>query len=872
MKILYTNILLFGVLVVCFVSCKQISHDDILPDNFTGNWEIFSSEDIGVGGEKISTHTYEVENGYTVDIPVTVMAALVRNELFKDVFYSDNLKYISKEPFKIPWWYRKTFHIASKTDSDYFNLVFEGLNYKANIWLNGQQIGAADTIKGCFRMFDFDVTPYLFAGENTLAVEIYPPEWGDLTIGFVDWNPWPPDNNMGLWRPVHLLKTGKVALKNVFVKPSLNTETLEEASLTISADLRNHADKMLTGQVEVQLEELNIRQDFSIDPHEIKTIFFSPADYPGLKLTDPRIWWPNNLGDPNLYQARIIVTLNSAVSDERTVRFGIRELAEYFNEDGHRGFMINGKKILIKGAGWVDDMFLDDTDAKVENQIRYIKHMNLNTIRLEGFWGKNDRLYDYADENGILIMIGWSCQWEWEPYCGRTEDEYLAIRTSEEILNHAKAYQDQVEWLRNHPSVFLWVYGSDKLVVPELEKKLNRIISLKDGTRPVLNSCGSVISEVTGKSGVKMNGPYSYVTPNYWYVDEKKGGAYGFNTETGPGVQPSPIESIRRMIPADHLWPIDSIWEFHLGRREFTTFRHWMKPFDARYGKENNVESFSYKAQMANYEAMRPMFESFHINRPKSTGVIQWMLNSAFPDMLWQLFDWYLMPNGAFYGAKNGCRPLNIIYNYKDHDIYLSNDYHYPFNDLLAEISVLNTNGEVVFSKSLKTAAGKNQPVKIFEMPELKGLTSTYFLDLRLKNNKGEPIAINFYWLSTREDILNYENSEWYLTGNSSYADLTGINSLKEIEIDVKYDFIAQGDTMFVKVQLENPTDQLAFFIEMTLSGKKSSRSVLPVFWEDNYISLLPGEKREVAGYVFKKDLGTDEPLFSCKGWNIKSN
>ncbi|MBN2214043.1 MAG: glycoside hydrolase family 2 [Bacteroidales bacterium] len=854
-----------------FTACRQKIYNGIQPGNFARNWELFSSESVNADGKTISSSGFKVENGYEVEVPATVMAALVRNEVYKDIFFSDNLKYVSDKPFKIPWWYRKTFHIDSRTDSEYFTLVFEGLNYKANIWLNGLKIGAADSVRGCFRMFDFDVTPYIHTGENTLAVEIYPPEWGDLTIGFVDWNPWPPDNNMGLWRPVKLLKTGKVALKNVFVKPSLNTETLKEARLDVSADLVNHSDDVLTGQVEVQLEELNIRQDFSIDPHELKTIVFSPADYPGLILRNPRIWWPNNLGDPSLYQMRIKVIQDSAASDERSVRFGIRDVTEYFNENGHRGFMINGEKLLVKGAGWTDDMFLDDTDEKVKNQIRYVKHMNLNTIRLEGFWGRNEKLYDFADENGILIMIGWSCQWEWEPYCGRTEDEYLAIRTPEEISEHARAYQDQLEWLRNHPSVFLWIYGSDKLVVPELENRLNGIIAAKDGTRPVLGSCGSAVSQVTGPSGVKMNGPYGYVTPNYWYVDEKKGGAFGFNTETGPGIQPSPAESIKKMISSDHLWPIDSIWEFHLGRREFTTFRHWMKPFNARYGPENNVESFSFKAQMANYEAMRPMFEAFHINRPNSTGIIQWMLNSAFPNMLWQLFDWYLMPNGAFYGAKNGCRPLNIIYNYKDRGIYLSNDYHHDFSDLSAEISIFNTSGKEVFSKSLKAIIGKNQPVKIFEIPELRNHTTTYFLDLRLKGNKGEPEAINFYWLSTREDILDYDNSEWYLTGNSSYADLTGINSMDEIEIEVKHDFISQGDTLFVRVSLENPTDQLAFFIELILKGKKSGRYILPVFWEDNYISLLPGEKREITGYVFKKDLGTVKPFFSYKGWNIRS-
>lgn len=866
----FITIALISGIFTGLISCSQKSDTELPAEDFSKNWELFSSEGMNADGKTISSSSYKVENGYTINVPATVMAALVRNNVYEDVYYSDNLKKIPQEQFQKPWWYRKTFEVGTATGDSFYNLLFEGLNYKANIWLNGRLIASADTIEGCFRMFELEVTSFLQAGENTLAVEVIPPKKGDLTIGFVDWNPWPPDNNMGLWRPVKLVKTGSVALKNVFVKPWLNTETLTEANLTISAELVNHSDKTVSGQVEASIEGFSVRQDYSLNPKESKEIFFNPSDYAELNLENPRIWWPNNLGEPNLYSMEISAKQGNTQTDKKTVRFGIRSVADYFNENGHRGFMVNGKKVLIKGAGWVDDLFLDDSDQKVEDQVRYVKHMNMNTIRLEGFWGNNRKIYDCADEYGLMIMIGWSCQWEWEGYCGRPEDNYMAIRTPEEIGQHARAYQDQVEWLRNHPSVSLWVYGSDKLLVPDLEIKMNEMLAQKDGSRPILNSCGSAVSEITGKSGVKMNGPYSYVTPNYWFVDEKNGGAFGFNTETGPGIQPAPIESIKRMIPAEHLWPVDSIWEYHLGRNEFRTFRHWMKPFNERYGLANDVETFAYKAQMANYEAMRPMLEAFHVNRHNATGIIQWMLNSAWPGMLWQLYDWYLMPNGAFYAAKNACRPLNIVYNYKDKDIYLTNEYLHSFDGLTAEIRVFNTSGAEVFSKSLQAAIGENQSAKIFEMEELKNLTTTYFLDLRLKNSQNEKVAGNFYWLSTKEDVLDYKNSSWFVTPNSSYADLTGIDDLQKIEINVNHELEAKGDTVIVKAILENPTDQLAFFIELSLLDKESGLSILPVFWDDNYITLLPGEKREVSGYVFKKDTGTDEPVFSCKGWNIK--
>lgn len=864
------SILLCAIFGMGIVSCQQKPETNSSPDGFSKNWQVFSSDGLQVNGAAISSSTYKVENGYEIEIPATIMAALVRNDVYKDVFFGDNLKKISDEPFQIPWWYRKTFEIGKDKNGSFYNLSFEGLNYKANVWLNGSLIASADTIEGCFRMFNLDVTQYLQSGTNTLAVEVIPPKKGDLTIGFVDWNPWPPDNNMGLWRPVKLIKTGAVAVSKVFVKPWLNTETLTEATLTISAQLVNNSDKAVSGQVEANIEGIVVKQEYSLEPGQGKEIRFKPEGYPELNLKDPKVWWPNNLGEPNLYSMEISAKLGNRVSDQKSVRFGIREVADYVNEKGHRGFIINGKKILIKGAGWVDDLFLDDSDQKVEDQVRYVKHMNLNTIRLEGFWGNNQKIYDSADELGLLIMIGWSCQWEWEGYCGRPEDKYMAIKTPGEISQHARAYMDQVEWLRNHPSVFLWVYGSDKLLVPELETKLNEMLTENDGTRPILNSCGSAVSEITGKSGVKMNGPYSYVTPNYWYVDKRNGGAFGFNTETGPGIQPSPIESIKRMIPKEHLWPVDSMWMYHLGRNEFGNYKHWMNPFNERYGEVDNVETFAYKAQMANYEAMRPMFEAFEVNRPDATGVIQWMLNSAWPGMLWQLYDWYLMPNGAFYAAKNACRPLNIVYNYGDKNIYLSNDYLEAIDNLTADIRVFSPSGTELFTKTTAVEIGENQAKKIVEMPEIKNLPATYFLDLRLKNSENEPVAINFYWLSAKEDVLDYKNSTWFVTPNSSYADLTGINTLPEIEINVDHVFESKGDTLWVDVSLENPDGQLAFFVELAIKDKESGMTILPVFWDDNYVSLLPGEKRKISGYVFKKDMGTEEPVLSCKGWNTK--
>ncbi len=854
--------------ILIFAACHQrgadFQHEIVLKNG----WYLCSAEKVGQTGDLISRADFDLNGWYPTNVPATVLAALLKNDVYQNPFFGKNLENIPTDQFKHAWWYRKEFDLPA---SENVRLIFEGINYRANIWINGHQIASADTLFGSFRMFDFDITRLIDPKSNILAAEVFPPQPGDFTIGFVDWNPRPPDANMGIWREVKLRTTGAVSLYHPFVQSKVNLETLDVASLTISADLINHSDREVSGVVNGEIENIKFSQPFSLAPYEKKQVSFSPAQVEALKIQNPRLWWPNNLGEPNLYPLKLSVAVNDKISDARSLLFGIREVADYINENGYRGYKINGKKVLIRGGGWVDDIFLADTDKKIEDQMKYTKFMNLNAIRLEGFWGSSQKLYDLADQYGILIMAGWSCQWEWDGYLGGPTDDFGGIKTPEQMELVANYLNDQVIWLRHHPSIFLWVLGSDMLPRPALEKKYYELLADIDPSRPALASCGYAVSEVSGPSAVKMNGPYDYVTPNYWYLDKKNGGAYGFNTETGPGPQPTPLESIKKMIPQDHLWPIDDYWHFHCGRNEFNTLDRYNNALYHRYSAPANLEEYIRKAQMANYEAIRAMFEAFSVNKYNTTGIIQWMLNSAWPELYWQLFDYYLMPNGAFYGTKAASRPVNIVYNYGDKDIYIVNDKFSRFENLIAEVQVLNIDSRIVFKKNFQVNIDENMSKKILDIPELDDLSPTYFIDLKLKNGDSETISENFYWLSTKEDVLDEEGTLWFVTPNKEFADFTALKDLPEIEINAKYQFKDLGEEQEIQVTLENPSDAIAFFIELNAYGKESGNSILPIFWDDNYVSLLPGELKEISARFSKKDLKDEQPAFRLSGWNVKN-
>ncbi len=852
-------------------ACRQAPETSAVSDTtieIRDGWRIVSSATMDSSGEEISAVGFDASAWTPATVPTTVLAALVASGAIEDPYFAMNLEEIDTSQFDAPWWYRTEFEVEELSADA--RLIFLGINYRADVWLNGRQIATADELYGAFRIFDAEVTGTLNAGTNALAVKVHPPQPGEPTIGFVDWNPEPPDRNMGLWRGVELRLTGAVAVDDVVVRNDLDLESYATAALTIGATVSNRTDQAATAVVTAVVDEiLSVETRLKLEPGEHREIELTAEEFPQLVLDRPRLWWPNNLGDPNLYSLEVTAAVDGEVSDHQQTNFGVRHVEDYFNDEGHRGYKINGKEVLIRGGGWVDDLMLADDDRKVEDQMRYVRHLNLNTVRLEGFWGSSRKLFDLADRYGILVMIGWSCQWEWEAYLGGPVDEFGGIDTEEEQELIARSLRDQVVWLRNHPSVFLWVLASDMLPRPELEQRYLTTLDEVDPTRPALAACSVRISDVSGPTGVKMNGPYGYVPPNYWYLDRERGGAFGFNTETGPGAQPPPVESIRRMLPEESWWPMDEQWEYHCGRHNFNTLERYLAALENRYGKAESLEDFARKAQVVNYEAMRAMFESFSVRRPSTTGLIQWMLNSAWPEMFWQLYDHYLVPNGAYYATRDANRPLHLVYDYADRGVVAVNDTAESLADVSVRMRVFGTDSKVLVDESATLDLAADSRAVALTVPEIAAQEKSYFLDLRLVNADGSELASNFYWLSTQEDVLDWEASEWFVTPISRYGDLTAVTRLPPATIEVEHRFEPTEDGTAVHVSLSNPTDRIAFFVALEVVGAESGQLAAPILWDDNYVSLIPGESLEIHGTFPSHALDGEEPVFRASGLNL---
>jgi exo-1,4-beta-D-glucosaminidase len=872
-------------------------------------WALQSSVKVMATGEDISSASFQAANWIAADVPTTVVAAQVKAGLLPDPFYGMNLRQypgmgypigfnFSNVPmppdshYAVSWWYRKEFTLPAAFSGKAVWLNFRGINYRANIFLNGKQIANSDEVAGAWRTYEFNVTSAVKSGANVLAVQLWAPTENSLAITFVDWNPAPPDKNMGLWREVYVTSSGPVALRHPAVFAKVDSPANSSAHLTVTATVKNASDHAVKGSLKGHIENIEFAQPVSLAAGESKDVVFSPTEFPQLYVSNPRLWWPAQMGAPNLYDLTLSVDLDGEVSDSSSTKFGIREIvsevAEQAPDRFKRLFKINGKKILIRGAGWTPDMMLRESHERLEDEFRYVRDLGLNTIRLEGKLETED-FFEMADQQGILVMAGWCCCDFWEHW-GSWQDEDFEIAAS--------SLRDQIYRLRGHPSLLAWMNGSDNPPPPDVEETYLKIESDLRWPNPVVSSATAKTSSVTGESGVKMSGPYDYVAPSYWTADPYFrtdenlcnpggcGGGYGFNTETSMGPAVPPIESVERMVPKEHLWradgsvngsadgnadgPLDEYWNFHAGGGKFKTMKIFTDALNARYGKTNSAADFTSKSQLMTYEGVRAMYEAYSRNKYTSTGVIQWLLNNAWPSMIWHLYDYYLRPGGGYFGAKKAMQALDPVYGYDDHSIWLVSSQYVDAKGLKLEARIFNLDGTQKFSREITLDALADSTAKVCALPQIEGLSPTYFLDLRITDGGGKLVGSNFYWLSTKSEMLDWKKSNWYTTPTASFADYTALGQMPKVRVKVSSRSERNGEEEVTVVNLENPGKNVAYFLRLKLNKGKGGEEILPVVWQDNYISLLPGETRQVTATYRAASLGSEEPEVEVSGVNLE--
>ena len=842
------------------------------------HWQIQSSAKAQQDGAEISSAAFSPSEWYPASGRATVMAGLLENGKYENVFYGDNLRTVSDPDssghvFVVPWWYRTEFTVDAGTQGSRTLLRINGINSSADVWVNGQRVADESAIAGSYPVHELDVTRWVHAGTNILALRVRPADArSSLSIGWVDWNPTPPDNNLGPWRGVDILRTGPVQIRFPQVTSTLPLPDLSRAALTVKVEARNldasAHDATITGVV----AGVSLRQTIHLAPGQTQTVSFSPKTDPGLDIKQPKIWWPVGMGEHPLYNVQMSVAVDNAISDRTSATFGIRSVSSHLTKQGYHQFVVNGKPVLIRGAGWAPDMFLRDDPKRMEAEFSYVVNLGLNTIRSEGKL-EDARFYDLADRAGLMILAGWECCDKWESWAKTGGEPWSAA--DEKVA--AASMESEARLLRNHPSVIGFLIGSDNAPPPAISKLYVDTLHAEDWPLPIISAAVPEGTPETGPSGMKMAGPYSWIPPAYWYAD-KLGGAFGFDSEVSAGASIPLQDDLTRMLSPPEL---DALWKDPQAR-QFHASAAWsvfatLEPFDIalakRYGPPKSLEDYVAKSQLENYDNVRAQFEAFnaHMNAAKpSTGVIYWMLNNAWPSLHWHLYDYFLNPAGAYFGARIANEPVHIQYSYDTRAIMLVNHTLNNERGLQARIRVRNLDGAVQYEKQLKGVdlAG-NGTRQLITLPAVAGLSRVYFIELELASDDGMPVSRNVYWLSTQTDELDWENSNWYLTPVTQYADFTPLQTLSTVTSEVRATLRHEGAEDIATVTLTVPPSSkgMALFQHVSIKRSAGGDPVVPILWSDNDVTLWPGESLTLSARFAASGAAT--PFVEVRGWNV---
>jgi exo-1,4-beta-D-glucosaminidase len=857
---------------LCFFS-SVASHAADTP--LREGWALQSACKIQADGAAISTAAFRPQGWTEVTVPSTVLAGQVAAGEFKQPYFGMNLRSIpgasypigknfsnlpmpDDSPYRCGWWYRKIFTVPAAERGKTFGLRFGGINYRATLWVNGKQVADDKQIAGAYRTYEFDVTKDLIPGkENVIAVETFAPTETDLGINWVDWNPCPPDKDMGLWGPVDLVTTGPVSLRSPLATTHFTDASLSEADLSVYAELHNASDHNVHGIVTGTVAGIRIEQPVDLAPNEDKSIAFSPEQFRQLRLRNPRVWWPYQMGEPHLETLTLSFSEGGRVSDEQSVRFGIREITSELTDKGFRLFHINGKPILIRGAGWSQDMLLRQEPDKLRDELLMVRDMHLNTIRLEGKL-ETDDFFRLTDEQGILVFLGWCCCDHWEHW-DKWQPGTLDIATA--------SLRSQMLRLRSHSSLLVWLNGSDNPPPANVESAYLAVESETHWPNPVISSASATPTTVTGQSGVKMTGPYDYVAPSYWLVDTGKyGGAYGFNTETSPGPAIPTLSSLKKFIPADHLWPPDATWSYHFGGGKFVDLNVFDEAMKAVYGAPENLADYIRIAQTMSYDSERAMYEGYSRNKYTSTGVIQWMLNNAWPSMIWHLYDYYLDTSGGYFGAKKACEALHVQYSYDDHSVYVVNSTYQPSSRMTVSAHAYDSNLKELFSKESALDVGPDSSTSVLTIPDsvFSSNSPITFIQVSLRNAVGQTVSRNFYWVPSKLTTWNWPKTDYTHTPALEHEDLTALRALPQARIEAS----ASKEGNEVAVHLHNPSKTLAFQVAVAAT-RPDWEDVVPTLWSDNYIELMPGESVTLTAALHAHE--AEKYAITVSAWNAPS-
>ena len=824
---------------------------------------------------QVSQPQFDVSQWYAVGhMPATVLQVLQENGVYKNLYYGMNLA-TPGELWKQDWWYRTTF--TAPAGRDVYSLIFKGINYRADIWLNGRKLANRSQIVGMYNEFELNVTEIIHPGDsNVLAVKVTPEqglteniELADSWLDWINWKylgyhdaehhldiPFVPDRNAGIWKRVYLSSTGPATIRNPYVVTDLPLPATAPAALSVYCDLSNNTGKAVSGTLFGEIfrpgkKTINFQQNVSLARHQTRELAFTPSDFPQLSVADPDLWWPYQWGKANLYQLKLEFKADGGVSDSQAIEFGVRKITQKRDSDesfpaigtgGNFYLQINGRDYLIRGGVYSPDLLFRNDPERDAVIMQYVKDLGLNLIRWE-LKIADDTMLERADREGVPVMLGYMCCAQWEHWDLWTAEDQWVARASQRA---------RLRELRSHAAVVLWANGSDGLPPDPVLNDYHAILNELHWQDGVVDTVSNVNR---AWSGIHMVGPYGWRPPYYWF-SEKYGPARGSSAEEGDNETIPPLESLEKFIPPDHLWPIDEYWYFHAGANEGNnTLENIQRVLEQRYGPSKTVQEFSRKAQLAHYEDVRAQYESYATHWANRKMVVHWMMNNPWPSFFGHLFDDYFKQGGGYFGAKKALRPLSVVWDYyatgdrSAAKVYVANHLTEQRTGLTVSVTFYDLNGHKAFSREVKNfSIGADSVAEAMTIPRVPNLGPVYFVRCELRDEHNTVLADNVYWqAATDDDLGDPKNDEQFKTNLARWSNMSALNALPKVQVKVASEFFAQGGQGTARITLSNDSNHVAFFLRTEITRGIDGEEISPITYDDNYVTLFPHEKRVIA-------------------------
>jgi mannosylglycoprotein endo-beta-mannosidase len=852
-----SRVFILAAALISTVLFSRTSFSQMSAQTLSG-WQMQDSAKVIATAADVSSFAFHPQGWYSATVPGTALTTLVNNHVYPEPLYGENMRAIPEGLNKISWWYRTTFDVPGGYKGRHVWLHFAGINYSADIWVNGHRAG---NMRGAFVRGDFDITDWVKPGRSAaLAVLVSPQPHPGVpiehnvangvgknggetaldgptflsTIGW-DWLPAIRDRDTGIWLPVTLDSTGPVIIKDPFVTSDISTP-FTNADLHVSATLENKsaqsASGTLVGTIQLQNakeQPITFGKSITIPPNTTQDLAFDSNSTPELHLSAPKLWWPNGYGPQNLYTITMRFDIGSKESSTESRQFGIRKIEYQVPDSENLTLSVNGVRVMARGGNWgLDEGMKRIPRDRLDAQFHMHALANLNIIRNWVGQSTSPDFYDLADKYGILL---WDEFFQPNPFDGPKPTDiptYLANVT------------DKVVRFRNHPSIAVWCARNEGYPPKEIEEDLKPLMARLDPSRLYQSNSAE------GR-GVSSGGPYYWRSPRFFYAI-----AESFKTETGSMSIPT-IESIQGMMPQKDWETINDDWAQHdmaRGAQRGDEFPHMLAE---RYGHIRNLADFVRKGQLANYEAFRAMYEGRNSEMFKTTtGVITWMSHPAQPSFVWQLYHYDLEPNAALYAAKKASETVHVQLNEALRGLEVVNNRPEALKNLKLEVRVFRFDGSVDSGHTYTIPeVPPSTAIKAAEIYVNTRITQLYFVKLNLMDSNGKLLSTNFYWQHVAQDQFD------------------GLQALPTVTLDADATARIEGGNTLLTVTLHNNTSHVALLSHLQLHQKKSGKRVLPVFYSDNYFSMTPGESTTVTIEAATKDLQGDDPLVEVDGFNV---